>query len=323
MTPPIIAAAGPLLSRYEAVFCDVWGVMHNGREAYAEAGAALARFRAEGGTVILVSNAPIPASGVERVLEKTRVRRDAWDAIVSSGDIALRHIAEKDYRRMHWVGPSKRDYALYVRLPGPSVPLGGGPIDASTGLKDDRNETVADYKALIEEGVARALPFVCANPDLVVDVGAVQLLCAGSIAAEYERLGGQVFWAGKPHPAAYGYSACPRLRAARERAGARAYPRHRRCRAHRSCGRPRVGGRRPLHRRRHPQGRLAGGWRDRSGQACGAVRCVWHAPCSRGHDASRLVGRTGPARRRGIECLGAREAGIGPHIAQSDVQTRQ
>jgi HAD superfamily hydrolase (TIGR01459 family) len=203
MTLRIITNAGPLLSRYEAVFCDVWGVMHNGRKAYAEAGAALARFRAEGGTVILVSNAPIPASGVERVLEKTGVRRDAWDAIVSSGDIALRHIGEKGYRRMHWVGPSKRDYALYVRLPGPSTPLAESEAIVCTGLKDDRNETVADYRALIEEGVARALPFVCANPDLVVDVGDKQLLCAGSIAAEYERLGGNVFWAGKPHPAAY------------------------------------------------------------------------------------------------------------------------
>ena len=204
VTPPIIVAAGPLLSRYDAVFCDVWGVMHNGRQAYAEAGAALARFRAEGGTVILVSNAPIPASGVERVLEKTGVRRDAWDAIVSSGDIALRHIAEKGYRRMHWVGPSERDYALYVRLPQPSAPLAEAEAIVCTGLKDDRNETVADYRTLIEEGVARALPFVCANPDLVVDVGAVQLLCAGSIAAEYERQGGEVFWAGKPHPSAYG-----------------------------------------------------------------------------------------------------------------------
>jgi HAD superfamily hydrolase (TIGR01459 family) len=204
MTPPIIAAAGELLSRYEAVFCDVWGVMHNGRKAYAEAGAALARFRAQGGTVILVSNAPIPASGVERVLEKTGVRRDAWDAIVSSGDIALHHIAEKGYRRMHWVGPSERDYALYMRLREPSAPLEQAEAIVCTGLRDDRTETVADYRALIEEGVAHGLPFVCANPDLVVDVGAVQLLCAGSIAAEYERLGGEVFWAGKPHPAAYG-----------------------------------------------------------------------------------------------------------------------
>lgn len=203
MTPPILAAAGELLSRYQVVFCDVWGVMHNGRRAYAEAGAALARFRAEGGSVILVSNAPVPASGVERILEKTGVRRDAWDAIVSSGDIALRHIAEKGYRRMHWVGPSKRDYALYVRLNEPSTPLAEADSIVCTGLTDDRNETVADYQALIEQGVERALPFVCANPDLVVDVGPLQLPCAGSIAAEYERQGGEVFWAGKPHPAAY------------------------------------------------------------------------------------------------------------------------
>jgi HAD superfamily hydrolase (TIGR01459 family) len=204
MTPPIIANAGPLLSRYEAVFCDVWGVMHNGRTAYAEAGDALARFRADGGTVILVSNAPVPASGVERVLEKTGVRRDAWDAIVSSGDIALRHIAEKGYQRMHWVGPSRRDYSLYIRLGEPQAPIAEADAIVCTGLKDDRNETVEDYRALIEEGVAAKLPFVCANPDLVVDVGAVRLVCAGSIAAEYERMGGEVFWAGKPHPSAYG-----------------------------------------------------------------------------------------------------------------------
>lgn len=204
MTPPILTSAGPLLSRCDAVFCDVWGVMHNGRKAYPEAGAALARFRAGGGTVVLVSNAPIPASGVERVLEKTGVRRDSWDAIVSSGDIALRHIAKKGYARMHWIGPSERDYALYVRLNKPSTPLAEADAIVCTGLVDDRNETVADYRAVLEQGVARGLPFVCANPDLVVDVGAVQLLCAGSLAAEYERLGGEVFWAGKPHPSAYG-----------------------------------------------------------------------------------------------------------------------
>jgi HAD superfamily hydrolase (TIGR01459 family) len=208
---PIIANAGPLLSRYDAIFCDVWGVVHNGLRAYPEAGEALARFRGAGGTVVLVSNAPIPASGVERVLEKTGVRRDAWDAIVSSGDIALEHIAAKGYRRMHWVGPSERDYALYVRLPAPQVPLTEAEAIVCTGLRDDRTETVEDYRPLIEKGVALRLPFVCANPDFVVDVGTLRLPCAGSLAAEYERLGGAVFWAGKPHPAAY--------RTALERAG--------------------------------------------------------------------------------------------------------
>jgi HAD superfamily hydrolase (TIGR01459 family) len=203
MPPVVLDTAGPLLSRYDAIFCDVWGVMHNGETAYGPAGEALARFRRQGGTVVLVSNAPVPADGVEQVLTKTGVRRDAWDVIVSSGDIALRHVAERGYQRLHWVGPSARDYKLYVRLKEPQVALEEADAIVCTGLKDDRRETVADYRELIEGGLRRRLPFVCANPDLVVDVGGLRLPCAGSIAAEYERRGGDVFWAGKPHPSAY------------------------------------------------------------------------------------------------------------------------
>jgi len=204
MTPAILANAGFLLERYDAIFCDVWGVLHDGRHAYAQAGEALARFRAKGGTVILVSNAPIPQDGVAQVLKKAGVRRDAWDFIVSSGDIALRHIAEKGYRRLHQVGPQRRDYRLYVRLPErQQVALAEAEAIICTGLADDRTETVEHYRGLIDAGLARRLPFVCANPDLVVDVGGVRLPCAGSIAAEYERQGGEVFWAGKPHPSAY------------------------------------------------------------------------------------------------------------------------
>jgi HAD superfamily hydrolase (TIGR01459 family) len=204
MTPAIIAQAQPLLARYDAVFCDVWGVLHDGRCAHAAAGEALARFRADGGTVVLVSNAPMPEEGVVEFLANIGVRRDAWDAIVSSGDIALRHVAEMGYRRLHQVGPRRRDYRLYVRLPVPQqVPLAEAEAIICTGLFDDRSETIADYRDLIAAGLARALPFVCANPDLVVDVGPMRLLCAGSIAAEYERQGGSVFWAGKPHPSAY------------------------------------------------------------------------------------------------------------------------
>jgi HAD superfamily hydrolase (TIGR01450 family) len=87
--------------------------------------------------------------------------------------------------------------------PASQLPLAEAEAIVCTGLVDDANETVESYRPQIEEGVARALPFVCANPDLVVDVGSKRYLCAGSIAAEYERHGGAVFWAGKPHPSAY------------------------------------------------------------------------------------------------------------------------
>jgi HAD superfamily hydrolase (TIGR01459 family) len=202
--PPIIEHAGEILAGYEVILCDVWGVLHDGRKAYDGAGAALSEFRRRGGTVVLVSNAPVPGAGVENVLKSTGVRRDCWDAIVSSGDIALGHIAERGFKRLHRVGPAGRDSLLFTALPGPHTALAEADAIVCSGLADDIRETVADYRPLIDMGLTHRLPFVCANPDLVVDVGGVRHLCAGSIAEVYEREGGEVFWAGKPHPSAYG-----------------------------------------------------------------------------------------------------------------------
>lgn len=203
MTPTIIETAADLLSRYDVLLCDIWGVVHDGREAYPAAGDALARFRARGGTVILVSNVPLPAGSVEKVLSAMHVRRDSWDAIVAGGDIALAHIARQGYRRLHWIGPLDRDRALFNKVPGSHTPIADADAVLCSGLVDDIRETVAHYRPLLEQALQRQLPFVCANPDFVVDVGETRHLCAGSLAAEYERLGGQVYWGGKPHLPAY------------------------------------------------------------------------------------------------------------------------
>jgi HAD superfamily hydrolase (TIGR01459 family) len=201
--PPILAHAEPLLVGYDVLFCDVWGVLHDGHRAFAEACDALLRFRARGGTVILVSNAPVPKERVAAMLDARGVPRDAWDDIVASGEIALRHIAEKGYARVFCIGPSDRDAATFAGLNAERSGLDAADAVLCTGLNDDVNETADDYRPLLERARALALPFVCANPDLVVDVGGQQFLCAGAIADLYERMDGEVFWAGKPHANAY------------------------------------------------------------------------------------------------------------------------
>jgi len=203
VSPDIIANAGSLLQRYDVVFCDVWGVIHDGRTAYAEAGEALARFRSGGGTVVLVSNAPFAASRVASVIGEKGVRREAWDTIVCSGDIARRHVEEMGYARIFCVGPEARDGALFDSLPGQRAALADAHAIVCSGLVNDRVETAEDYRGMLEHALARALPLVCANPDLMVDVGPDRLPCAGAIAALYEDMGGSVFWAGKPHASAY------------------------------------------------------------------------------------------------------------------------
>ena len=214
--PPILAHGGDLLARYDVIFCDVWGVVHDGRDAYATACDALQRFRAKGGTVILVSNAPVPQHRVAAMLAERRVPRSAWDEIVSSGDIALRHVAEAGYQRLYTIGPKARDSALFGALTAASVPLLEAEAIICTGLVDDIHETEETYRPLLEVAKSRRLPFVCANPDLVVDVAGTLYLCAGAIADLYARMGGSVFWAGKPYASAYAsaHAAAERLRGA-------------------------------------------------------------------------------------------------------------
>ena len=201
--PPILDHAAPLLARYDVVYCDVWGVIHDGHRAYTEACDALERFRQDGGTVILVSNAPVPKERVAAMLDLRAVPPAAYDDIVASGEIALSHIAAKGYTRLYAIGPTDRDAATFARLPARPVALEEAQAILCTGLNDDRTETADDYREVLERARARNLPFVCANPDLVVDVGGRQFICAGAVADLYERMDGEVFWAGKPHANAY------------------------------------------------------------------------------------------------------------------------
>jgi len=177
--------------------------VHNGVTAYEGACRALETFRSGGGTVILVSNAPVPKRRVADMLESRHVPQAAWDDIVSSGDIALAHVQKRGFTRLYCIGPQDRDQALFGALKARSVSLQESEAIICTGLTDDRHEKPDDYRGLLEEALTLRLPFVCANPDLVVDVGGTLLYCAGAIADLYAHMGGAVYWAGKPHLNSY------------------------------------------------------------------------------------------------------------------------
>lgn len=202
MAVRILDRAGDLLSAYDVLFCDVWGVLHNGVTAYPGANDALPRFRETGGSVVLVSNAPVPRERVARLLDLRGVRREAWDAIVSSGDLTRARLRDMGLARVHHVGPAKDSY-LFDGLDIARVGLDEAEALVVSGLEDEVNETGETYRPLLQRALDRGLELVCANPDLVVEVGGVAHPCAGAIAAVYESMGGAVHWAGKPFPPAY------------------------------------------------------------------------------------------------------------------------
>lgn len=192
----------PLAPDYEVVLCDVWGVLHDGVTAHEGAVDALTRFREGGGAVVLVSNAPRPSEWVATSLDEKGVPRTAWDAIVTSGDVARHMVAERGLWAAHHIGPA-RDLPLLGDERIARVSPGEAAIVVATGLFDEDTENPEDYDDTLAELKRRGLPLVCANPDVVVMVGERQLWCAGAIADRYEAMGGETLWAGKPYGAIY------------------------------------------------------------------------------------------------------------------------
>ncbi len=199
--PPIIGSLEEIAPRYSAILCDVWGVVHNGVRAFPSAGEALKRARAKGLAVVLITNAPRPSADVARQLQILGVPDDAWDVVVTSGDVTRDLIAEGP-RRIHHIGP-ERDIPIYDGLDVELVDEFEATGVVCTGLFDDDTETPEDYAAVLRRLRARNLPFICANPDIVVERGDRLIWCAGALARDFALLGGRTLIAGKPHRPIY------------------------------------------------------------------------------------------------------------------------
>ncbi|MBZ4688838.1 TIGR01459 family HAD-type hydrolase [Cereibacter changlensis] len=211
----LIASLADVSSQYRAVFCDLWGCLHNGREAFPSAVAALQAFRKQGGTVLLLTNAPRPKPSVVRQLDVIGVPHDAYDEVVTSGDAAQYALLTGAVgRKVFHLGPEK-DHSFFTEFaddlsqtlagepPIVRVPLDEAEGIVCTGLVDDLTETPEDYRATLLYAKTNGLKLLCANPDIVVDFGDKRLYCAGALAQAYDEMGGESLYFGKPHPPIY------------------------------------------------------------------------------------------------------------------------
>jgi len=199
--PETIDSLDAVVPRYAALLCDVWGVVHNGETHFPAAAAALQRARAAGLAVVLITNSPRRSTDVIAQMRAIGVPDDAFDRVVSSGDVTRDLIAQGPRRVFH-IGPD-RDFNLYDGLDVELVEEFEADVVVCTGPYDDEVETPEDYRELLVRLRARNLPFICANPDIVVERGERLIWCAGAIARDYAQLGGRTLIAGKPHAPIY------------------------------------------------------------------------------------------------------------------------
>lgn len=196
-----LEALSGLEDRYDVILSDVWGVLHNGVNAYPDAHKALAEMRKQGKTVILITNSPRRKQGVSAQLEMLGITADAYDEIVTSGELT-RKLIKQAPKEVFFLGPD-RDLQLLDGLDVSRVSETEASAIVCSGFFDDENEKPEDYRDMLESFIKRDVPFICANPDLIVERGDRMIPCAGAIAALYQKMGGKVYVAGKPHAPMY------------------------------------------------------------------------------------------------------------------------
>lgn len=200
--PTLLPHFSALAPGYDALLCDVWGVVHNGVASFPDACDALMRARARGAAVVFITNAPRPSEVVMRQLEKLHVPRETYDAIVSSGDVTRAVIQTRPGQSLHHLGP-ERDRSIFTGLDVTFAPIESADYVVCSGLENDEIETPDNYRARLQAMLARKLFMVCGNPDVVVERGAELVYCAGALADLYASMGGEVLYAGKPYRPIY------------------------------------------------------------------------------------------------------------------------
>lgn len=207
----IIQSLSQIGADYDVLFCDLWGCLHNGKQPYPAAVSALQAFRQKGGRVVLMTNAPRPNQYVVAQLDHMGVPRDAWDAVVSSGDAAQDAMFSGAVGRKVWHIGTEKDNGFFDDIPAEwrnaptiqRVSLAEAEGIVATGPFEELTETPQDYHDRLMEARDRGLPLLCANPDVVVDMGETRIYCAGALAEYYEGLGGISLYFGKPHAPIY------------------------------------------------------------------------------------------------------------------------
>jgi len=205
----IIERLDEIAAPYDVLLCDLWGCVHDGVRPFPDAVAALQGFRASGGTVILVTNAPRQRSAVQAQLEEMGLPRDAWDDIASSGDAARAAMYRGAVGNKVWFMGEPHDEVFFepMALIENPVEVSRAPLEEAEGIvctgPFDPLADPADLRPQLLYAKQKGLKLLCANPDLVVDRGDVREWCAGAVAALYTEMGGESLYFGKPHPAIY------------------------------------------------------------------------------------------------------------------------
>ena len=205
----IITSLAEISDRYDALFCDLWGCVHDGLTPFADAISAMQSFRTKGGTVMLVTNAPRPHAPVRKQLQRIGVPDNAYDGIATSGDSARAAMfCGAVGQNIYFIGQTHdQDFFSPLELVEDPKTITQVTLEEAEGIvccgPFDPLADLQEMQPQLLFAKSKGLKLLCANPDIVVDRGNTREWCAGALAKLYTEIGGESLYFGKPHSPIY------------------------------------------------------------------------------------------------------------------------
>ena len=205
----IITSLAEISDRYDALFCDLWGCVHDGLTPFADAVSAMQSFRTKGGTVMLVTNAPRPHAPVRKQLQRIGVPDNAYDGIATSGDSARAAMfCGAVGQNIYFIGQTHdQDFFSPLELVEDPKTITQVTLEEAEGIvccgPFDPLEDLEEMRPQLLIAKTKGLKLLCANPDIVVDRGNNREWCAGALAKLFTEIGGESLYFGKPHSPIY------------------------------------------------------------------------------------------------------------------------
>ncbi len=196
---------------YSGFIIDEWGVLHNGEKIFNGVVNCLKELKERKKQVIILTNSgKRSGKGAER-LRRLGIDDDLYDDLITSGEITWQGLNNQSDGYFKNIGKkcilvNKRDDRSVVEDLG--IEVVDDPKMAEFLLisgTDAPNKTIEDYEPLLKQCARYNLKAICANPDNLGILGAINIFGPGTLAMRYKDFGGIVEYIGKPHSMIFQY----------------------------------------------------------------------------------------------------------------------
>lgn len=198
-----------IVSPYELLIIDLWGVIHDGNHLYPGAEQTIEYLHSIGKKIVFLSNAPRRAEHTRRQLIDFGIGPDLYERVITSGELAFEYLSKarrgkssEQYETYFYIGSEKDQDVLEGSGLTRVRNMQEAKLVIATGFEIGEDQDVKDK--YLKEAVKENLPMFCLNPDLEIHKHDGRIhYCAGILAKRYKQLGGRVKFFGKPEAATY------------------------------------------------------------------------------------------------------------------------